>query len=135
PEGTVMATWLDLYDWRRRVAEIYRDREAALREGQDDLKVLQRFRAHKDALFAHHPQSPLSVEQHAGFTGLSYFPYNPALRLEAVLEPEMADEHEDVGTSGPQAMPMRRAARLRFRIDGALLELTVYWIDVYGGGL
>jgi uncharacterized protein (DUF1684 family) len=128
-------TWLDLYDWRQRVANMYSEREAALREGQDELDVLRRFRAAKDALFAHHPQSPLNVEQCKDFTGLSYFPYNAALRLEGVLEPEKADEPEQVGTSSPQVMPMKRAGRLHFKSEDTALELTVYWIDVYGGGL
>jgi uncharacterized protein (DUF1684 family) len=32
-------------------------------------------------------------------------------------------------------MTFRRAARLRFAMEGVALELAVYWIDVYGGGL
>lgn len=129
-------TWLDQYDWRRRVADMYREREAALRRGQDELEVLRRFRAAKDALFAHHPQSPLNTEQRKDFKELSYFPYNAALRLEGVLEPQKQEESEEVSTSGPpHTMPMKRAARLRFTIEDTLLELTVYWIDVYGGGL
>jgi uncharacterized protein (DUF1684 family) len=128
-------TWLDLYDWRRRVADMYREREAALREGQDESEVLWRFRSEKDALLALHPQSPLNTEQRKFFRGLSYFPYDSALRLEATLEPEIRDKPGDIGTSGPHAMPMKRAAQLRFTIDNRSLELIVYWIDVYGGGL
>ncbi len=127
-------TWLDLYDWRRRVADMYREREIAWREGRDELDILRRFREQKDMLFAHHTQSPLSVEQRKDFTGLSYFPYDAALRLEAVLESQVGDEQAEVGTSGPHAMPMRRAARLSFTIGNTPLELTAYWIDVYGGG-
>ena len=36
-------TWLDLYDWRRRVASMYRERELALRAGEDEQAVLSRF--------------------------------------------------------------------------------------------
>src|SRR5919198_6506962 len=87
-EGVAPApTWLDLYDYRRRVAEMYRERERAFRAGEDELAALQRFRAQKDALFAHHPQSALGPEALRNFTGLKYFPYNPALRLEAQMEP------------------------------------------------
>src|SRR5438874_12934918 len=128
-------TWLDLYDWRRRVASMYHERELALRAGEDEQAVLRRFRAAKDALFTRHPQSPLSVAQRPSFTGLSYFPYNPRLRLEALMEPEGADEEVAVVTSSPEAMPMRRAARLSFAVDGTPVALVVYWIDVYGGGL
>ena len=99
-------TWLDLYDWRRRVASMYRERELALRAGEDEQAVLSRFRPAKDALFARHSQSPLSAAQRPSFTGLSYFPYNPELRLEALMEPESADEEIAVETSSPEAMPM-----------------------------
>jgi uncharacterized protein (DUF1684 family) len=40
-----------------------------------------------------------------------------------------------VGTSGEEAMPMSLAATLSFTLYGAELSLSVYWIDVYGGGL
>lgn len=32
-------------------------------------------------------------------------------------------------------MPMRRAAVLQCTLFGTPIELTVYWVDVYGGGL
>jgi uncharacterized protein len=132
-------TWLDLYDYRHRVATMYRERERALRAGEDEQVVLQRFRAHKDALFAHHPQSALSPEARRSFSGLKYFAYNPALRLEAllepVIEPEDIDQGPDLPASGPHTLNFHNAARLRFAVEDLVLELVVYWIDVYGGGL
>jgi uncharacterized protein (DUF1684 family) len=128
-------TWLDLYDWRQRVARMYQERESALRLGEDELLVLRRFRATKDALFKRHPQSPLGPEDRRHFSGLSYFPHDPALRLEATLEP-LGDEPPDtLDASGPHTMEFARAGRLRFAFAGAPTELIVYWIDVYGGGL
>src|SRR5690349_5404718 len=50
--------WLDLYDWRKHVAAMYAEREAALLRGENELEVLTRFRAQKDILFTRHPQSP-----------------------------------------------------------------------------
>ena len=38
-------------------------------------------------------------------------------------------------SSGPHSMPFRLAAHVYFQIAGDELELPVYWIDVYGGGL
>jgi uncharacterized protein len=131
-------TWLDLYDWRARVARMYHERDASLRRRDDPLLVLRRFRAAKDALFKRHPQSPLRQEERDGFTGLRYYTYDPALRVEAVLEPlagAAPDETEEMEASGPHSMRFRRAARLRFTLEQAPAELTVYWIDVYGGGL
>lgn len=128
-------TWLDLYDWRDRVAAMYRDRAAALRAGEAPELVLQRFRSAKDALFASHPQSPLDQAGRAAFAGLRYFDYDPALRVEAMLTPDEAEESVVAPSSGPHAMPLRRAALLDFTLVGAPVHLPVYWIDVYGGGL
>ncbi len=133
--GASAPTWLDLYDWRRRVAHMYQEREAALRGGEGELSVLRRFRAQKDALFASHPQTPLSAEQRQHFQGLRYFPYSRALRLEAQLVPELAEEESDLPASGAHAMRFRRAGRVSFIIDNMPLQFMVYWIDVYGGGL
>ena len=133
--GVPAPTWLDLYDYRRRVAQMYQEREAALRGGQGELSVLRRFRAEKDALFAAHPQSALSAEQRQHFKGLRYFPYNRALRLEALLEPEAAEENSELPASGAHAMQFRRAGRVSFTIEKTPVQLIVYWIDVYGGGL
>ncbi len=128
-------TWLDLYDWRRQVASIYRDRETALRGGEDELAVWQRFRAQKDTLFARHSQSPLGAESKSSFSGLDYFPYDPSLRIEAEMEALMSDEVGALDASGPHNMTFKSAARLHFTIEGIPAQLTVYWIDVYGGGL
>jgi uncharacterized protein (DUF1684 family) len=133
--GAPAPTWLDLYDYRRRVARMYQEREEAFRAGKGELSVLRRFRAQKDALFASHPQSALSAADRQHFTGLRYFPYNRALRLEALLEPELAAAESSLPASGAHAMQFRRAGRISFTIDQTPLQLIVYWIDVYGGGL
>jgi uncharacterized protein (DUF1684 family) len=128
-------TWLDLYDYRRHVASMYQQREAALRSGADELATLQQFRAQKDALFAHHPQSALNLEQRQRFTGLSYFPYDSHLRVEATFTPEAASEDLHLDASGPHAMRFQRAGHVSFSLENTPLTLWVYWIDVYGGGL
>lgn len=130
-----MPTWLDLYDWRERVAAMYRDRNTALQAGEAPESVLRRFRVAKNALFVGHPQSPLAPEDRASFAGLRYFDYDPALRVDATLTPEEAEEPVSAPSSGPHAMPLRRAARLDFTLAGTAAQLPVYWIDVYGGGL
>jgi|SRR5579859_1154058 len=135
--ASAMPTWLDLYDYRRRVAGLYRARNDALQAGHDAGVVWAQFCAAKDRLYAEHPQSPLSGAQRAGFAGLAYFPYNPALCVPAVLEPAPAAEGPvpALPASGPQTMPFRRAARLHFTLDQTPCVLVVYWIDVYGGSL
>jgi uncharacterized protein (DUF1684 family) len=136
--GATAPTWLDLYDWRARVARMYQEREAALRLGEDPLLVVRRFRAARDALFKRHPQSPLGPEERKGFGGLRYFPYDPALAVAAELtpvEPEPEGAAAELPASGAHAMAFRRAARARCAVGGTPVELVVYWIDVYGGGL
>jgi uncharacterized protein len=129
------ATWLDLYDWRKHVAALYVERETTLLNGEDELSVLTHFRAKKDALFARHPQSPLDPAQRKAFRGLHYFPYDPAFRLEAIMRPDESSEETTAPTSGPELMPLHRAATVLFSIEGTECSLAVYWIDVYGGGL
>lgn len=128
-------TWLDLYDWRRRMAALYGVRAQAWHAGDDPAAGWQRWRAGKDALFAHHPQSPLTPEQRRRFAGLPYFPYDPAFCVEALLLPEPEADPATLEASGPHGMIFRRAARARFAVRDTPLELVVYWIDVYGGGL
>ncbi|HET9111265.1 MAG TPA: DUF1684 domain-containing protein [Ktedonobacterales bacterium] len=135
-------TWLDLYDYRRRVADLYRERERAYREGVNEEETLRRFRVGKDALFARHPQSALPVEERERFDGLRYYPYAPELRVEAILtplKPEPADTEGEpepqIEASGPHTMRFRPAARASFTLGQTPTTLTLYWIDVYGGGL
>ena len=128
-------TWLDLHDWRSRVARMFRDRDAAHARGEEHEAVLERFRAAKDALFAGHRQSPLSPDARSEFTGLRYFEYQPRLRVLAELSVDEFEETVDAPASGPHTMPLRRAARVDFRLDGEAVGLAVFWIDVYGGGL
>src|SRR5260221_13068594 len=90
------APWLDLYDWRQRVARLYAERAAALMAGDDPVAVLQRFRAGKNTLFARPPQSPLDAAGRAAFTRLNYFPSDAALRGEADLTP--GEERQGQGT-------------------------------------
>lgn len=140
-DQSAQPTWADLYDYRARVARLYRQREEAYRRGDDERETLERFRAARDALFARHPQSALTAEERASFSGLRYFPYAPELRVEAVLtplapEPPEADEEQaTIEASGPHTMRFERAARVNFVIGETPAELTIYWIDVYGGGL
>ncbi|HEU5438544.1 MAG TPA: DUF1684 domain-containing protein [Ktedonobacterales bacterium] len=130
-------TWLDLFDFRERMARIYRERDDALRTGTDPTAALARFRAAKDAIFRAHPQSALPPGARATFTGLRYFPYAPELRVEADLTPLPDTERAEIAapSSGQHPMPLRPAAQAQFTIADATQTLTVYWIDVYGGGL
>jgi uncharacterized protein (DUF1684 family) len=84
------------------------------------------FRAEKDALFGGHPQSPLTREQRQNFTGLSYFPENEALRLEAVVEEFASKERFEMQTSTGDVQVYERFGTFKFDVDGEQAELTVY---------
>ena len=76
------------------------------------------------------PQSPVRPEHREAFPGLAHWAYDPAMRLEAVVqpsEPERLIAHSLDG--GPY--PMDRIGRVRLPFG----ELEVYWIQVYGGGV
>lgn len=68
--------YLELADWRLRVAEVY----AAWRHeaAADAHAATLRLRAQRDELFRAHPQSPLPATQRARFGGLSYLAYHPS---------------------------------------------------------
>ncbi len=129
------AGYLDLHDYRIRVSGLYRDRNVSLIRGENPASVAARFRADRNELFAHHPQSALSAEHRRAFRKLRYFPYDPAAYVEASVEVDVAPQRLEAPTGGDEAMPMKRVASVRFTLAGTPLTLSLYWIDVYGGGL
>ena len=123
-----MPTLAELWDWRRQVSDLY----GAVRAEPDPLAAWSHWRAARDRLFAGHPQSP--IEQGTGFTGLRYFPYDPALRFTVLLDPITAAPAQDfpAGEDGILRMlPFARTAGLLPPLGG---ELTFFWITGYGGG-
>jgi uncharacterized protein (DUF1684 family) len=132
---TTPPTWFDLYDWRVRVAAMYRERAQRIAAGSDPAAVWETYRTTKDTLFANHPQSPLDDAARTMFRALDYFPYDPAFCVTATLMPETAQDEVLAPSSGPHVMPLRRAGRALFTLQGEAVTLAVYWIDVYGGGL
>src|SRR5438552_14485464 len=113
------STWLDLYDYRRRVAALYREREMRERQGDNPVAIWDHWREERDQLFKDHPQSALSAEERTNFTGLRYFPYDPALRVEATLTPQPAQGTNELPSSGPRPVQYPRACLIAFMLDGA----------------
>ena len=119
---------LTLLDWRRRVAALY----AAVREDTtaDPAGVLACFRAGRGGLFAGHPDSPLTAEERAVFTGLPYWPYDPALRFEVEVEPAPAERLTAISSTF-EPYPLDRIGRVSLPMG----TLDVFWVAVYGGGV
>lgn len=126
------ASHLDLLDWKRRVFDLYRE----IRRSQDPGTAWQRWRTARDELFRTHSQTPLPEPDRVRFAGLPYFDYDPDARVLADVE-EAEPEHYEIATSGEDvgSYGFTRFARARFELDGRPLELEMYWLDGYGGGL
>ncbi|MDH3730422.1 MAG: DUF1684 domain-containing protein [Acidimicrobiia bacterium] len=121
---------LELWDYRRRVADIYRD----VRSSSPDLAAWQRWRAERDRLLADHPQSALDAAQRVAFDGLEYFPYDPAWRFAAEIEAadgESAElRHSAAGSTGSTLFGVANLF-----IGAHSVTLNLYWLDDYGGGV
>lgn len=90
------------------------------------MSELKEYRASKDEFFAHHPQSPLTVEQKQGFDGLDYFEENPDLQLEVQVEKFPEQEQVVIQTSTGQTQTYTRYGKFRFAVNGEQTELTLY---------
>jgi uncharacterized protein len=119
------STHLELLDWRRRVAELFAD----LRHRPADAATLHWFRDQKDVLFGEHPQSPIPWPDRQRFSGLAYWPFDPAMRVEAKFT-ALEAEPPSVGE-----VAFRRIGHLQFNLQGQALSLAAFWIEGYAGGL
>ena len=95
--------------------------------GQVVTTELEEFREAKDDFLRTHPQSPLTPRQRADFTGLAYFPEEPALRIEGALHTDVdRDERVRMETTGGGTQEYWRAGRVRFSVDGHEAEIALY---------
>jgi uncharacterized protein len=133
--GLTLLNYLDLYDFRRYVFNMYRERNEALLANDAPEQVWQRFREARDWLFAHHPQTALTKEQLQTFSGLNSFPYDPSLCVIADVESNIDQRVQEVVMDKHQKMVMKEAWRAHFVLGGKPASLMVYWLDIYGGGL
>ena len=125
-----LADRLALWDWRRRVFALY----AAVRAAEPEAGWA-RWRTERDALWRDHAQTPLEPARRAAFKALDYFPYDPALRFVVSLLP-VADATPfalEVGRDG--AVRLAPFAYTRGLAETLGAELTLYWIEGYGGGV
>ena len=119
---------LDLLDWRRRVFGLY----AEIRTEPDAAAAHERWRAVRDDLFARHPQTPLSAEARASFTGLPVAPYDPGLRFEVAVDTDVEPATWTAPTGSDGDVPFSRVGVARLPGIGSL---DVWWLGSYGGGI
>jgi len=114
---------------------MYRMRRQATLAGEDAASVLQRFREARNELFVKHSQSALDVEQKRKFQGLRYFHYNPAMCVEADIDTGVEPVQSNVAMNAEESMTMTTVGRLHFTLEGVRVALSLYWLNIYGGGL
>jgi uncharacterized protein (DUF1684 family) len=115
-----------LWDWRRQMAGLY---EAV--RGMGPNAGWQLWRAERDRLFREHPQSP--IENRPGFTDLPFFDYDPALRFSVGLR--AADGPAFTVAVGEDGAMKLRPFAMTEGLAGLGAELTLFWIEGYGGGV
>jgi hypothetical protein len=115
-------------DWRRRVHAIY----AEVRVNQDPLGAYKYWREARDVLFAEHPASPIPADARAEFDGLTYAPYDPALRFTLAVDTDVPPRRWEVATATDGLVPFELAGVLHVPGVG---DLAVWWLDSYGGGV
>ena len=123
----VFETTLSLLDWRRRVSALY----AEIRATTDSEKAWRHWRDARAALFTTHSQTPLDT---AGEPP-RYHAYDPALRFTIALAPAKGAPRRSlpIGADGEVALaPFARTVGLAGPLGK---ELTLYWMELYGGGV
>lgn len=90
------------------------------------MSALTKYRRNKDKFFKRDPHSPLSAAQKRTFTGLRYYPENPALRFDVAVEPFKEQETVHMQTSTGSIQEYIRYGTFRFEVDGQPATLTVY---------
>src|SRR5262249_38136103 len=120
--------YLALLDWRRQVADMYREVRARL--GVDPIDAPGYWRRHRGDLFRSHSQSPLPADERARFAGLRYYDHEPRFPFPPPVPPLPQGRHE-VAASGGRVVPMVRIGA----VDLPVGTLDVLWLDAYGGGV
>jgi uncharacterized protein (DUF1684 family) len=112
---------LELLDWRRRVAALYRE----VRESPDPAAAHAHWVRARAELFATHPQS---ANRDAV---LRYAPYDARYRSVVTLNRDVEPMRIDVPTATDGVVPFERIGRVHLEWAGSL---DVWWLASYGGG-
>ncbi len=129
-----MGSHEQLLDYRRSVSKMYaRARGAGESAAPPQEERWERFRRERDGLFGEHPQSPLT--ERAGFRGLEYFPYDPALRYTLAVDHDVEPEELELDLPDDGPMVLHRFGRVRFTVEDREVGLSLFWVAGYGGGV
>jgi uncharacterized protein (DUF1684 family) len=124
---------LSLAEWRRRVGEMYAAARAAAEADQP--AALARFRAERDQLFEYHVQSPLDPAQRVSFTGLAYYAYQASWRVVGRIDPDVPRQTFHIELPADGDFYYTRIGQVHFTVQGVEAQLSLFWVEGYGGGL
>ena len=121
-----------LAHWRRTVAAHY----TRLREPASDRRAqCESFRRARDELFRSHPQSPIAEHLRPTWPGVRWFPYDPAFRVDAAIVPAASRETFEIVLASDGVLRCTRVGSALFTMEGRAANLSMYWLEGYGGGL
>ncbi|MCP4420573.1 MAG: DUF1684 domain-containing protein [Chloroflexi bacterium] len=120
-----------LAHWRQTTAEMY----TAVRQANEPKAAWQQFVAARNQLFKTHPQSPLTAVQRNNFDQLSYFSYDPAFRVAGSVQDVAQSTEQTIELAADGDFRFRRIAAVQFEVKGVAAQLSLFWIQGYGGGL
>lgn len=123
-------TALDLLDYRRRVAGLYRN----VRENPDPRAAWLDWRHARQQLFATHPESPWDEADRVA-RRLEYFPYRRDWRRRASVQPLEDPQDRSLGHSGGGSTGSRAIGTVSIETNAGVETLTLFWLTGYGGGL
>jgi uncharacterized protein len=90
------------------------------------------FRKVKDDFFKNDLQSPLDFTQKKIFAGLNYYPENPHLRFDLLLEKSETAERVVMATSTGDEQEYMHMGQIRFNVQGQETLLQVYVSETAG---
>jgi uncharacterized protein (DUF1684 family) len=122
---------LQLTDYRRQVAALY----AKVRADDNPRRAHTCFTQTRNKLFAEHPQSALDSIQKQTFTGLQGFAYDPSYRFVVQPNIDVEDDVFDIKLRDDGIIQIRRVARVEILLPEGAAQLSLFWVEGYGGGL
>jgi uncharacterized protein (DUF1684 family) len=108
---------------------------AQVRQSKEPITGWQGFFATRNHLFKNHAQSPLTAEQRCSFNQLLYYPYDSSLRVIGKVDYRVTQGVITIELAGNGLLHLRRIAAVHFELSGQSAQLSLFWVQGYGGGL
>ena len=121
-----------LAHWRRSVAALYAE---VRRPTADPRAQCEAFRRARDSSFERIRKVPSPSTCEASWPGVQWFPYDPAARVDALIEPAAERATFEIALAADGMLRCTRAGVAHFVLAGHRASLALYWLEGYGGGL